>query len=274
MRVKWMVIILLLVFGTGEVNPVRSKTPKASASRPKAGWTSNGVNTITKSGSSSLPSLKLNQFAVGQWVKYQVKRYAKGSDAAKPHELSRAELKISIVDKEIIEEQEFFWVEFLINEDKEQQRVVKFMIDPTGTPAPAKLILKYGNLEAVEIELRRWAVRTRLSRAILFEEMTRGLNIIPFTRSLWDEEKATEEKIMLNLEGQAMELRCSKVSFKETRAKTSGYIWYSDQVPLAGMAKFFLIEQRFRTLFLLVGYGSTGGKSVITEPPKQLNFRE
>lgn len=248
MRIKWLIIILLLLFVVGEVNTVaRSDAPANS---------------------------EISPFTVGQWVKYQVKRYSRESDEAKPRDLSEAELRISIVDKQTIDDEEYFWVEFMVNEGKEQQRVVKFMIDQAGTPYPAKLILKYGNLEAVEIELRRWAVRTRVAQAVLFDEMTRGLTIIPFTRSTQPEEKTTEENIIIDLEGRQKELKCIKVSIKKTRAKIKGYIWYSDEVPLAGLVKFFLTKERFRTLFLLTGYGTSGGTSVITETPKKLNFRE
>lgn len=249
MRFKWLsLLILLWWFNTGEVNTVFQSEAPADKAAP--------------------------QFTVGQWVKYQVKRYSKESDEDKPRDLSEAELKISIVDKQVIDEQEYFWLEFLVNEGKEQQRVVKFMIDRTGKPYPAKIILKYGDLNAVEIELRRWAVRTRLAEAVLFEEMTRGLTIIPFTRSQQSGEKVTREKLSITLGERQRELECTKVSITRVRAKMRGHIWYSDKVPLAGLVKFFLTRERFRTFFLLVDYGDSGGSSVITETPKNLNFRE
>jgi len=223
------------------------------------------------------PSEKPATFSTGQWVKYEIKRYAKESDETNPRDLSLADLKISIIDKETIENEEYFWVEFLINEGKCEQRVVKFMIDREGNPYPYKLILKYGGLQAVEIDLTRWEVRTRLSREMLFNEMTRGLWVIPFTRVIPEGRKLQKENIYIQIEGKEIALECLKVFIEQPRdpeGLRGGYIWYSDQIPLGGLAKFFLAEERYRTIFLLTGYGTSGGKSVITESPRKLDFKE
>lgn len=227
-------------------------------------------------------SKKTTEFSVGQWVKYQIKRYAKETELPEDSKgeitvLSESDLKISVVKKESVPHlgtEEFVWVEFLINEDKEQERIIKFMIDQDGIPQPERLILKYGNLEAVEINLRWWEIKTRVRRSTLFEEMTERLNIIPFTRLIDPEEKVATEKIVLNLNGKETSLECIKVFFDIPDSNTTGYVWYSDQIPLAGLVKFFLMEEKYRTLILLSEYSDSGGRSVITELPKQLNFRE
>lgn len=230
------------------------------------------------------------ELSVGQWVKYSVERYSKITEDAQPHDQSRAEFVISLVNKESIDEHEYFWVEFLINEGKDQQRVVKFLVDETGKPFPHKLILKYGSLQAVEIELRRWAVRTRLPTETLFDEMTQGLNIIPFTRTIHPWEKVTKEKALVTLKGKETEFDCLKISYSvpalpiyrddggeesesfDTELKTpnvcqtSGSIWYSDKIPLAGLVKFFLIEGEFRTLFRLTDYGSASHPPLRSNP--------
>jgi len=233
-----------------------------------------GIHRLLLSQRPETPSEKPATLRIGQWVKYQIKRYSKESDEAKPHDLSEAELVISLVATEAQGNNRYFWVEFLVNPGKEQQRVVKFMIDQEGNPFPAKLILKYGNLEAVEMDLSRWEVRTRLSREMLFNEMTRGLWVIPFTRTLPSEEELTEENISLTIDRKEIQLKCLKVSIKQPQDKVSGYIWYSDQIPLAGLVKFYLVEAEYRTIFTLTGYGTSDAKSVITESPKKLDFKE
>jgi len=225
---------------------------------------------------------KPTEFSVGQWVKYQIKRYARETDldTNKPEgikALSESNLKLSVIKKEIIPhfgKEEFVWVEFLINENKEQERIIKFMIDKAGIPQPEVLILKYGNLEAVEINLRWWELKTRIRRSTLFEEMTGKLNIIPFTRLIDPEEETTTEKIALTLNGKETTLECIKVFFDIPDSDNFGYVWYSNQIPLAGLVKFFLVEDEYRTMILLSEYSDSGGRSVITKPTKKLNFRE
>ncbi len=215
---------------------------------------------------------------VGQWVKYQVKRYEKDKPEDYPTAVSDAELKLSIVDKTTLYEKELYWVEIVLNENKEPQRLIKFLINKQGSPQPEKLILKYGNLQPVEINLRIWEVKTRVNREILFEEIIHNLNIIPFTRVINPEDKIGEEQIPVNIAGQENFLNCLKVSFAEPKYNPfgklravspaeplTGAIWYSDQVPLAGLVKFFFIEDKYRTMIFLSGYDTTTGRSLIND---------
>ena len=223
------------------------------------------------------PSKKVRRaidLAIGQWVKYEVKRYQKDKPASDPAAVSEGELKISIVDRVTLYEEELYWVEVLLNEGKEQQRVIKFLINKEGVPQAEKLILKYGNLQAVEINLRLWAVKTRVQRELLLEEMTHNLNVIPFTRVLNPADKIGEGSIAVNLVGKETVLDCTKVSIEEPKYNISGSVWYSDKVPLAGLVKFFFIEDKYRTMILLTGYDLLTGRSIIKEKPRLLNFRE
>lgn len=228
-----------------------------------------------------------DKIIVGQWVKYQVKRYSKGSAGDAVNALSETDIKISIIGKETVIENEYFWVEFAINEGKEEQRIVKLMVDQDGNPAPERLVVKYGKLPAVEIHLRIWEVKTRITREMLFDEMTSELNIIPFNRMLapetFDESAVSYETLPIKIGGREGTLNCTRVLLKQEAAKepgifapvaTTGYIWYSDKVPLAGLVKLMVVEDRYRTMILVSDYGRTGARSLIKETPVKLDFRE
>ncbi|MBI4712194.1 MAG: hypothetical protein HY762_02645 [Planctomycetes bacterium] len=194
--------------------------------------------------------------AIGQWVKYQVKRYQKDDPADSPSALAEAEIKVAIVSRETMRnDEEYFWVEFVINDGKEQERVIKFMIDLDGNPVAEKLILKYGRLQPVEIHLRIWETKTRITREMLFEDISQEKIPIRFP----DKEETT--------------LDCTKVLVKAPYLKVAGYMWYSDKVPLAGLVKFAFIEDKDRTMILLTDYGLTGGQTVIKEQVKKLDFK-
>jgi len=228
-----------------------------------------------------------DKIVVGQWVKYQVKRYRKDTAEDTVNALSETDIKISIVDKETVIENEYLWVEFDINEDKEEQRIVKLMVDKNGNPQAERLVLKYGKLPAVEIHLRIWEVKTRITREMLFDEMTSELNIIPFTRMLapetFDESSVSYETLPIKIGGKESTLNCTRVLLKQDEPdKTAifaqpaarGYIWYSDKVPLAGLVKLMLVEDKYRTMILISDYGHTNARSLIRETPTKLNFRE
>ena len=224
----------------------------------------------------------------GQWVKYQVKRYRKDASEDTVNALSETDIKISIVGKETVIENEYLWVEFVINEGKEGQRIVRLMADKDGNPQAERMVLKYGKLPAVEIHLRIWEVKTRITREMLFDEMTSELNIIPFTRMLapetFDESSVTYETLPIKIGNKDSALNCTRVLLKRdsprqsedifTQSAASGYIWYSDKVPLAGLVKLLVMEERYRTMILISDYGHTGARSLIRETPTKLDFRE
>lgn len=228
-----------------------------------------------------------NKIDVGQWVKYQVKRYRKGTAEDTVNALSETDIKISIMGKETVIENEYLWVEFDINEGKEEQRVVKLMINKNGIPQAERMVLKYGKLPAVEIHLRIWEVKTRITREMLFDEMTSELNIIPFTRMLtpetFDESSLSYETLPIKIGGKESTLNCTRVLLKQGEPDktdifappaTTGYIWYSDKVPLAGLVKLMLLEDKYRTMILISDYGGAGAPSLIKETPSKLDFRE
>lgn len=234
-----------------------------------------GCNGISKNPAPP-PSKEVKQkysFLIGQWTTYQVRRYVKDSPETSPRNLSEAIIKISIVGKETVKDKNYSWVEYLINERTEQQRAVKFMIDDEGSPQPIKIIIKHGKLEPVEIELRRWETRTRLTSDTLFHEMTREFNIIPFTKKT-DSAKPESDEIQINLEGKETSLKCQRVIMGNSEAELKGYAWYTPLIPLTGLVKAFFIEDEYRTSITLTAYGNNGGKSVITENTKKLDLYE
>ncbi|MEK7309573.1 MAG: hypothetical protein AAB038_02000 [Planctomycetota bacterium] len=228
-----------------------------------------------------------DKIVVGQWVKYRVKRYRKGAAEDTVNALSETDIKISIVAKETVIENEYLWVEFDINENKEEQRIVKLMIDKDGIPQAERLVLKYGKLPAVEIHLKIWEVKTRITREMLFDEMTSELNIIPFTRMLapetFDESSVSYETLPIKIGNKENALNCTRVLLKQDESDkmdifapsaATGYIWYSDKVPLAGLVKLMFAEDKYRTMILISDYGHTNAQSLITETPSKLDFRE
>jgi len=228
-----------------------------------------------------------DRIVVGQWVKYQVKRYRKDAAENTVNALSETDIKISIVAKETVIENEYLWVEFAINEGKEEQRIVRLMVDKDGNPQAERLVLKYGKLPAVEIHLRIWEVKTRITREMLFDEMTTELNIIPFTRMLapetFDESSVSYETLPIKIGGKENALNCTRVLLKQGEpdktdifapSASTGYIWYSDKIPLAGLVKLMLAEDKYRTMILISDYGHTNARSLIKETPTKLDFRE
>jgi hypothetical protein len=228
-----------------------------------------------------------DKIIAGQWVRYQVKRYRKDSAEDTVNALSETDIKISIVGTETVVENEYLWVEFVINEGKEEQRIVKLMVDKNGNPQAERLILKYGKLPAVEIHLRIWEVKTRITREMLFDEMTSELNIIPFARMLapetFDQSSITYETLPIKIGGREGALNCTRVLLRQEAANepeilapqaSTGYIWYSDKVPLAGLVKLMVAEDKYRTMILISDYGRGGAKSLIREIPTKLDFRE
>ncbi|MBI5778558.1 MAG: hypothetical protein HZA49_03770 [Planctomycetes bacterium] len=256
--------------------------PLKDSEKPRA----NKADTTPGSGISE-NNAKHSKLALGQWVKYQVKRYRKGVTEDTVNTLSETDIKISIIAKETVIENEYLWVEFAINEGKEEQRIVKLMVDKDGNPQAERLILKYGKLPAVELHLRIWEVKTRITREMLFDEMTSELNIIPFTRMLvpeiFDQSSVTYETLPIKIGGKESTLNCTRVLLKQEAAKepgifsspaTTGYVWYSDKVPLAGLVKLMVVEDKYRTMILISDYGHANARSLIKETPTKLDFRE
>jgi hypothetical protein len=223
---------------------------------------------------------KKDKITVGQWVKYQVKRYRKDQPDNAPAALAEADIKISVVDKEVVIENEYLWVESVFNEGRADQRIVKLMVDKNGNPQAERLVLKYGKLPAIEIHLRIWEVKTRITREMLFDEMTSELNVIPFTRMLvpeaFDESSISYETLPVKFPSRKeLSLNCVRVLLKQPESsKTDGYVWYSDKVPLAGLVKFMLIEDKYRAMILIQDYNHAGAQSLIKEAPIKLDFRE
>lgn len=228
-----------------------------------------------------------DKILVGQWAKYQIKRYRKDAAEDTVNALSEADIKISIVAKETVIENEYLWVEFDINEGKEEQRVVKLMIDKNGVPQAERLVFKYGKLPAVEIHLRIWEIKTRITREMLLDELISELNIIPLTRILtpeiFDENSVSYETLPIKIGGQESTLNCARVLLKQDAPdKTdifappaaTGSIWYSSKIPLAGLVKLMLVEDKYRTMIIISDYGSTATPSLIKETPTKLDFRE
>lgn len=217
----------------------------------------------------ALPS----SFSIGESVTYRLRRYVKYSPEANPSQLSEGIVKISITSKALWKDAEYFWVEYVINDGTDQQRVFKFMVDEKGNPQPFKLIMKFNNMQAVEIELKRWEVRTRLSAEGLFYEMTRSIPPIPFTQPEHSGKKETDE-VQINVNNKETWLKCDKVNLIPDEDGYEGAIWYAPPLPFSGLVKALLYEGEYRTQIILLAYQTTGAQTVITEKTRRLDFLE
>jgi hypothetical protein len=217
----------------------------------------------------ALPS----SFSIGESVTYRLRRYVKYESEDRPKYLSEGIVKISITGKALWKDNEFYWVEYVINDATDQQRVFKFMVDEKGNPQPFKLIIKFNNMQAVEIELKRWEVRTRLTVESLFYEMTRSIPPIPFTQPEHSGKKE-KDKVQINVNGKEDWLKCDKVNLIPDEDGYEGAIWYAPQLPFAGLVKALLYEENYRTQIILMSYQTSGAETVITEQTKRLDFQE
>jgi hypothetical protein len=241
--------------------------------KPEVNFTGSGQQQLEK-------HVKKDRISVGQWVKYQVKRYRKEQMNSTPVALAEAVIKISVVSREVVLQNEYFWVELAINEGRSNQRIVKMLMDKSSNPQAERLVLKYEKLPAVEVPLRVWEVKSRITREMLLDEMTANLYIIPFVRILFpeafDESSVSYESLPVTFPSKEFfSLSCIRVALKQPGASApDGFVWYSDKLPMAGLVQFMFDDGKFRTVILAQDYDYTGARSLITEVPVKLDFRE
>jgi hypothetical protein len=209
-------------------------------------------------------------FTIGQWADYKIIRFPKESDINTNKNTLEATIKISLVGEKVIQSIRYYWVEYLINKGKEQQRIVKILIDKKGAVQPIRVITKNGKFTPVEIDLRRWETRTRLTKEMLLQELTGGFNIIPIIAPKHQEKSETEE-LSLKLEEKDSLLKCRKVNMENNQA---GTIWYNEKIPFAGLVKAEFSDNNCKNTILLTAYGVSGAKTLIKEEPKELDFQE
>ncbi|MFH1227484.1 MAG: hypothetical protein V1701_06230 [Planctomycetota bacterium] len=242
------------------------------------------------------PAADKPQITTGQWVQYHINRYdVDKSETARDNLLSTAEadIKISVTGHQTLYDQELLWVELAINYGKESQRIVRFLADAKGTPQPEKVIIKHGRLPAVEINLRIWEVKTRITRGKLLAELLGKFNLIPLTRleildsvkpqanpqSTGGPELSGEKAISVTITSQPdiKSLVCTRLVVSQPEIGLSSESLYSKTIPLAGLARLEMMydspKKKTQTIITITDFGTTGAESQINEKPKQLDFK-
>ncbi|MFA5793919.1 MAG: hypothetical protein WC980_02445 [Candidatus Brocadiia bacterium] len=246
--------------------------------------------------------------AVGQWVQYHINRYDIDKSETNKDNLSstsEADIKMSITGRQTLYEQELFWVELAVNHGKESQRIVRFLADSKGTPQPEKIIVKHGQLPAVEMNLRIWEIKTRITREKLLAEMLGKLNLIPLTRlEILDKpivpDKTSNEanpkaenktsvagepeisggktiSITITSQPDIKSLACTKLVTNQPEIGLSSESLYSKIIPLSGLARLEMMQDSTRkktqTIITITDFGLAGAESLINEKTRQLDFK-
>jgi len=227
-------------------------------------------NDAKQNPASTKETIDLPVFTVGQWVQYRIVRLSNESGITKPANTSETDIKISLVGEKIIQATRFYWVEYLINKDKEHQRIVKVLIDTNGAIQPIRIVTKNGKFAPVEFDLKAWESRTGLNKEIILRELTGGFNIIPLL-PLKPQQKPEIEELSVKLEEKDSLINCYKIILNDN---PTGTIWYSEKVPFAGFVKAEIINTTYKNIISLTGYGGNGAKTLISEEPEGLDFQE
>jgi len=213
----------------------------------------------------------------GAWVKYQIKRVQEGSAGFKTIWTSDIKMTVTGLSRNGTgrdqEPGNKFWLELVINENEDYQKVFRFLVDEAGQPLPEKLVIKRGKLNAVEMDLALWSLKTDIPAEELLKEAIGHFWRIPFPYVLKQTKAVARDKVNLVIKGQNETFTCQRYISNQVLADAGAKVWLTNQVPLAGVAKMLLIEEGYQTLFRLVGSG-TNGRSIIKERPTQLGFKE
>lgn len=234
-----------------------------------------------------------SKITAGEWVRYRIKRQEQEKGDSDPSGIlgtsgellseATAELKISITGKQTLYDQEYFWVEYVINEGAESQRIVKILVDDNGIPQAEKVIAKHGLMPAVEMNLRLWEVKTRITREKLLDDMMSKFNLIPLTRRVTPTPDKTDilpEKsisVTITSKPDIKSLACFNLITSRPEIGLSSESFYAKEIPLAGLAMLEMIQgsatKETRTIISIIDFGVTGAESLITKKPKQLDFK-
>ncbi len=213
-------------------------------------------------------SLLTPDLTAGAWVKYQIKRVQEGSAGFKT--IWTSDIKMTVTDQEPGNK---FWLELVVNENEDYQKVFRFLVDEGGQPLPERLVIKRGKLNAVEMDLALWSLKTEIPAEELLKEAIGHFWRIPFPYVLKQTKAVARDKLNLVIKGQNEIFACQRYISDQVIVGAGAKVWLTNEVPLAGVAKMLLVEDGYQTLFRLVGYG-TNGRSIIKERPTQLSFKE
>lgn len=175
---------------------------------------------------------KLKDPKVGQWVFYEMR------DAATGEKLT---LRQSIVGKETVDGKEAYWLETVVMPRKGNRNVTKALVRPADPTKMLRIIRKVGTSAAREMPVPKLDEQAERARRIAVAKV--------------EIEKVGKE---------TFNTKSGSVETRHFRVKSGGpatEIWTSDKVGLSGIVR--------RTGpsgdMILVAYGGTGAKSVISE---------
>jgi hypothetical protein len=230
----------------------------------------------------------------GAYLKYQVKRIKEETTGVKT--IWTSDLKMTIVGKEERgkkkeERATYYWLELVVNEGKDYQKVFRFLVNELGEPQPERLIIKRGILNAVEMDLSLWASKTGILPEQFLKETIGHFYLVSFPAQLGvgaglvpaqeggrpqgsPLPTPVSEKITLSIKDKTESFTCLRYKSEKVVTGATAKIWTSQKIPVSNVAKMILLEDGYQTLFSLVDYGTKGGVSVIKETPTPLAFRE
>jgi hypothetical protein len=238
-----------------------------------SGWVYTERNEKPAGDTPSNPSATLTP---GSWLKYQVKRVKEETTGFKT--VWNSELKVTVTGTEKIgskkNAQTYYWLELVINEGRDYQKLFRFLINEAGQVQPEKLIIKRGVLNAVEMNLNVWSAQTGIPAEQILQETIGQFWFVPFPGQLAEPPANNPETISFNIKDKTESFKCLKYVTNRVLVNSTVKVWYTTQLPIPAMAKMLIIEDGYQTLFNLSDYGLQGGRSVLKEYPAMLNFKE
>jgi hypothetical protein len=236
-----------------------------------AGWVYTQRSSDSVSPESETPGFL--PLAPGAWAKYQVKRVKEETTGIKT--IWTSDIKVTVTGQERSDAGgPKYWLELVVNEGKDYQKVFRFMVNENGEPQPERLVVKRGVLNAVEMDLNLWAMETGISAEEMLKESIGHFWFMPFPYLFSEETKSVPEKINLMIKGNRESFSCSRYISKKVMPEVTAKVWLCHQVPVAGVAKMILLEEGYQTLFSLEDFGAKDGRSIIKERPTALSFKE
>ncbi|MCK4909138.1 MAG: hypothetical protein KAS70_04510 [Planctomycetes bacterium] len=216
-----------------------------------------------------------NYYVPGSWLKYDIIKLQRTGPSFKKTLTSR--IKITALEQKSRRGKQT-WLELVANEGKESQKIVCFPVNNQGQPIIEKLWVKPDVMPTAEIPLSIWSRKTNLTPEQVFKNFTETLMILPVSQTHDNEIFIESEKITLFRNNRKTYIDCDKYRVKNTGTNRIEKRWYArlggPEIPLSGLVKLMIIEGDRHTLIILNSYGDKNGKSLITEKPMVLDFRE
>lgn len=225
---------------------------------------------------------------VGSWVKYHITRSQKRG--AGLQKIWESNIKITSLGPASVEAKDKkreiehrIWLELVVNEGKSHQKIIRFLVDEQGRSVPERLVIKHGSLPAAEIDLVLWAAKANLKPEQLFNDFMQNYLFLigPLSQIHTREEEIGTETVRLSVNYRETSIKSTKFKVTNLPPHHIEKRWYAvptkrkwDRVPFSGLVKIVSQEDLYHTRVILKAYDQIGGKTLITEEPVVLDFKE